>query len=70
MTYNIMLISAIKKSGSVMYIYTLFFHIFSIMICNRILNIVFLCYIAARTMFIHSLYKSLHLLTPNSHNVS
>lgn len=44
MTYNIMLISAIKKSGSVMYIYTLFFIFFSIMICNKILNIVFVLY--------------------------
>ena len=47
-----------------MYIYT-FFHIFSIMVSHRILNIVHYAY--SRTLtFIHSAYNSLYLLTPNS----
>ena len=38
--YNVVLISAVQQSDSVIHIYTFFFIFFSIMVYHRILNIV------------------------------
>ena len=63
--YNIFLISAVQQSDSVIHSFLIFF---SIMVYHRILNTVL--YAISRTLlFIHSIYNSLHLLTPNSYSI-
>ena len=60
--YSVVLVSTVQQSDSVIHIYTFFLLFFSVMVYPRILNRVPL-------LSIHSLYNSLHLLTPNSHSI-
>ena len=65
LVYNVVLISGVQQSDSVIHICTFFFIFFSVMVHHRILNIV-PCAISRTLLFIHSLCNSLHLLIPNS----
>ena len=62
---NVVLISAVQQSDSFIHIYTSFLIFFSIMVYHRILSRVPVLYSKA-LLFIHPIYNSLHLLTPNS----
>ena len=64
--YNVVIISSVRHNGSVTYTYiqTLFFTFFSIMVYQRILNIV-ICAIQHGLVFYHPLDNSLHLVVPN-----
>ena len=64
LTYNIVLISAVQRSDSVIHIYILFIF-FSIMVYHKMLNMV-PCAVGQDMLFIHSGHNSLHLLVPNS----
>ena len=64
LTYNIVLISAVQRSDSVIHIYILFIF-FSIMVYHKMLNMV-PCAVGQDMLFSHSGHNSLHLLVPNS----
>ena len=62
-----MLISAVQQSDSVIHIYILFHILFHYGLSQDI-EYSSLCYTVG-TLFIHSIYNSLHLLNPNSQSI-
>ena len=64
--YNVVLISAVQKSDSVICIYTFFFQ-YAFPLCFTIGYWLWFSVLCSRTLFIHSTYKNLYLLTPVSH---
>ena len=60
--YNVVSISAVQQSDSGIHILRLLFIFFSIMAYHRILNQFPVLH--SRTLFVHPIYNSLHLLIP------
>ena len=60
--YNVVFISAVEQNYVVIYMYTLFFIFFSIMVYSRIVNGV----PGALLWFLNSICNSLHRLASNS----
>ena len=63
--YNVVLVSAVQQTDSLIHICILFFAFFSIMFYHRILNRA-PCACSRILLFTHFIYDSLHLLTLNS----
>ena len=61
-----MLISVVQQSDSVIHIYIFLYVFFSVMIYDRILNMVLYSRIL---LLVHPVYTSLHLLVPNSQSI-
>ena len=71
MIYNVVLVSGVQQSDSVIYIHIfILFQIFSIMVYHRILNIVLPVLYSRTLLFTHYIHNSLHLLIPNSQSIS
>ena len=67
--YTVVLITAVQQRHSFIYIHIFFFYI---LFCYGLLQDIeysYLNYTYSRTLFLHSIYKSLHLLTSTSHSI-
>ena len=65
LNYNVVLIAAVEQSDSVAHMYTFFFIFISIMVYQRILNIIPCGIQEDLVFFMYSIYTSLCLLIPN-----